>query len=314
MNEKNLVICDKEARYAKGLGDNISERKEFAFKVYACTSANSVHCFLDSHKIDVLLIDEGFTREEREAFHAEQVFVLTKEICKDLGDEEIEIFKYQCADAILAEVIDTYLRKSNVTILKKIKKQSKKMIAVYSPIHRIGKTTFAFAMGKELAEKQKTLYLNLEGYSAFEGEEKDLGELLYYVRQEPDSLGTRISMMVRKQEELDYIIPMQMITDLKEITVNEWKNLLQRILEESIYENVVLDLGDSVDGVFDILRLCDGVYMPVLEDRISHQKVCRFEETMSRMGFEDVLQKITKFIVPGDMEEYARKLVREERV
>ena len=59
MNEKTLVICDKEARYAKGLGDNISERKEMAFKVYACTSAESVRCFLDSHKIDVLLIDEG---------------------------------------------------------------------------------------------------------------------------------------------------------------------------------------------------------------------------------------------------------------
>ena len=47
MNEKNLVICDKEARYAKGLGDNISERNEMAFKVYACTSAESVRCFLD---------------------------------------------------------------------------------------------------------------------------------------------------------------------------------------------------------------------------------------------------------------------------
>ena len=42
VNEKTLVICDKEARYAKGLGDYFSERKEFAFKVYACTSAESV--------------------------------------------------------------------------------------------------------------------------------------------------------------------------------------------------------------------------------------------------------------------------------
>lgn len=314
MNGKNLVICDKEARYAKGLGDNISERRELTFKVYACTSAESVYCFLDSHKIDVLIIDEGFTREERENFHAEQVFVLTKEACKDLGDNEIEIFKYQCADAILAEVIDTYLRKSNVTILKKVKKQSKKMIAVYSPIHRIGKTTFAFTMGKELAEKRKTLFLNLEGYSAIPSDGKDLGELLYYVRQEPESLGTRLSMMVKKHGTLDYIVPMQMITDLKEISVNEWKTLLQRILEESIYEVVVLDLGDCVDGVFEILQLCDRVYMPVLEDEISHQKVCRYEETMLRLGLEEILQSTTKFMVPGDMEEYAKKLVREERV
>ena len=314
MNEKNLVICDKEARYAKGLGDNISERNEMAFKVYACTSAESVRCFLDSHKIDLMLIDEGFTHEERENFHAEQVFVLTKDICKDLGEEEVEIFKYQSADAILAEVIDTYLRKSNVTILKKVKKQSKKMIAVYSPIHRIGKTTFAFAMGKELAEQQKTLYLNLEGYSAFVEEGKNLGELLYYVRQEPECLGTRLCMIIKKQEALDYVVPIQMMNDLKEISVNEWKNLLQRILEESIYENLVLDLGDCVDDVFEILRLCDWVYMPVLDDEISHQKVCRYEECIMRIGYGDILQKTSKFIAVEDMEEYARKLVREERV
>ena len=187
------------------------------------------------------------------------------------------------------------------------------MIAVYSPIHRIGKTTFAFEMGKELAEKQKTLYLNLEGYSALMGEGKNLGELLYYVHQEPECLGTRLCMMIKKQDALDYIVPIQMMNDLKEISVNEWKNLLQKILEESIYENVVLDLGDCVDGVFEILRLCDWVYMPVLEDGISHQKVCRYEETILRIGYGDILQKTTKFIVPDDMEEYARKLVREER-
>jgi hypothetical protein len=308
------VICDKEARYAKGLGDNISERRELAFKVYACTSSESVHCFLESRKIDVLLIDEGFTHEERENFHAGQVFVLTKEACKDLGDNEFEISKYQSADAILAEVIDTYLRKSKVTILKKIKKQSKKMIAVYSPIHRIGKTTLAFTMGKELAEKRKTLYLNLEGYSVLQSDGKDLGELLYYLRQEPESLGTRLSVMVQKQGALDYVAPMQMITDLKEITVNEWKTLLQRILEESVYEFVILDLSDCVDGVFEILQLCDRVYMPVLEEEISHQKVCRYEETILRLGLEEILQKTTKFIVPGDMEEYAKKLVGEEGV
>ena len=314
MNEKNLVICDKEARYAKGLGDNISERKELTFKVYTCTSAESVHCFLESHKINVLLIDEVFPYEERRGFHAEQVFVLTKENCKDLDSEEVEIFKYQCADAILAEVIETYLRKSDVTILKKIKKQSKKLFAVYSPIHRIGKTTFATAFSKELAREKKTLYLSLEGYSAVQGEERNLGELMYYVRQEPEELGTRLSMIVKKQEPLEFISPMTMITDLKEITVNEWRNLFQRILEESIYENVVLDLDDCVDGLFEILQLCDWVYMPVLEDEVSHQKVSRYVEELTRLQFDDILQKTTRFLAADDMEEYAKKLVREEKL
>ena len=72
MNEKTLVICDKEARYAKGLGDNLSERNEFAFKVYAFTDGQHVLDFVSTHKIDVLLVDESFTQEERKCFQAEQ--------------------------------------------------------------------------------------------------------------------------------------------------------------------------------------------------------------------------------------------------
>ncbi len=313
MNEKTLVICDKEARYAKGLGDNLSERNEFAFKVYTFTDSEHVGDFIEKHKIDVLLIDEVFTQEERKRFQAEQNFVLTKESCKDLDENEVEIFKFQCADAILAEVLETYLRKSNVTILKKFKKQSKKILAVYSPIHRVGKTTFAMALCRELAKEKKTLYLNLEGYSGLREEEKNLGDLLYYLGQEQEDLATRLSMLMRKRESLEYIAPMPMITDLKEITVNEWKQLLQRILEDSVYENVVLDLDECVDGFFEILQLCDWVYMPILEEETSHRKVCGFEETVRRLKKDEILRKTTRFIAKENMEEYARKIVKEEQ-
>ncbi len=313
MNEKTLVICDKEARYAKGLGDNLSERSEFMFKVYAFTDLQYVDSFLEKHKVNLLLIDDSFTQEERKHFQAEQIFVLTKGSCKDLDENEVEIFKYQCTESILAEVLDTYLRKSNVTILKKFKKQSKKIIAVYSPIHRIGKTTFAMALSREFSKEKKTLYLNLEGYSGLREEEKNLGDLFYYLRQEQEELGTRLSMLVRKQESVEYIAPMPMITDLKDISVNEWKQLFQRILDESVYENVVLDLDECVDGLFEILQLCDWVYMPIIEEEISHRKACGFEESLMRLHMEEILKKTTRFIATDNMEAYARKVVKEEQ-
>ena len=312
MNEKTLVICDKEARYAKGLGDNISERNEFAFKVYACTSAESVLCFLDSHAIDILIIDETFEREERSLFGAGTTFVLTKGSCKDLQENEVELFKYQNADAILAEVVESYLRKSNVTILKNIKKQSKKMIAVYSPVHRIGKSTFAAALSKELAKEKKTLYLCLECYPVLCKEGKNLGDLMYYARQEQDESGSRLASMVRLKDGLEYLLPIPMITDLKEVSFQEWKSLFEKILEESVYENLVLDLDDSVNGLFEILQLCDWIYTPVLDDEMGNQKLMRYEADLQVLGFGSVLDKSTRFIVQEDMAGYARKIIREE--
>ncbi len=317
MNEKNLVVCDKELRYADGLGKNISTRSEFSLRVYICTSLASVMRLREERDIHILIVDDAFCYEERAEMKAEQTFVLTKEVCQDLGKKEKEIYKFQSADRILAIVFETYCERSGNRILKTIKKQKRKLIAVYSPIHRVGKTSFAISLGKELAKIGKTLYLNMEEYADVgerfvKAEGRNLADLLYYMRQEGGDAALRVSTMVRQMENLDYIPPFLLSTDLKQVSLEEWKNLLQLILEETIYETIILDLGESIQGLTEILQFCDTIYMPVLEDDISKCKVQCFHEGLQQMRLEGLEDKIQEFIAADDMETYARKLIRED--
>lgn len=317
MSEKNLVVCDKELRYADGLGKNISTRSEFALRVYICTNLASVMRLRKERDIHILIVDEAFSYEERAEMKAEQTFVLTKEVCQDLGEKEKEIYKFQSADRILAIVFETYCERSGNSILKTIKKQKRKLIAVYSPIHRVGKTSFAISLGKELAKMGKTLYLNLEEYADVgerfvKAEGRNLADLLYYMRQESNDAALRVSTMAQQMENLDYIPPFLLSADLKQVSLEEWKNLLQLILEETMYETVILDLGESLQGLTEILQFCDTIYMPVLEDEISQCKVQRFHEGLQQMQLEGLEDKIQEFTAADNMETYARKLIREE--
>lgn len=244
MNEKNLVICDREFRYANGLGENVLERSELALRVYTCTSLESVLHYQESRKIHILIIDEKFVSMKRKQIEAEQTFVLTKDFCVDLQSNEKEVLKYQSADQILSEVFESYYEKTSSSILKSVRKKKHTLIAVYSPIHRVGKTAFAIALGKELAKKEKTLYLNMEEYADAGGrmmlaEGRNLGDLLYYMRQEKGNFALRLSNTVGKMEELDYVPPILNSTDLKEISLEEWKIFLEQILQESMYETIV---------------------------------------------------------------------------
>lgn len=316
MNEKNLVICDREFRYANGLGENISKRSELALRVSTCTCLESVMQFLEGREIHILIIDEDFAYEERSKMKAEQTFVLTKESCRDLGYEEKEIYKFQSADQILAEVFEVYYDKTKLSILKSVKKPKQRIFGVYSPIHRVGKTTFAIALGKELAKKEKTLYLNLEEYPDVEGrfmraDGRNLGDLLYYMRQENQNIAMRLSAIIGRLEELYYVPPILMSSDLKEVPFEDWQNLLG-ILNESIYENIVLDISESVQGLPGLLQMCDRIYMPVLEDAVSKKKLALFEENLQALRLTEVLRKTHQFIALEDMEAYAKKLVREE--
>ena len=317
MEEKNLVVCAKELRYVTGLGENISLRTEFALKVHICTSVSSVMQFRQKQKLHILIIDEEFLYEERQMLDAEQTFVLTKDGCKDLGEKEKEIYKFQSADKILSEVFEAYCGQSENSLLKRKNKQEKMLIAVYSPIHRIGKTAFAIALGKELAKTGRTLYLNLEEYADVEGrfiraEGKNLSDLLYFMRQEEDT-ALRVSTMIAHMGDLEYIPPFLNGEDLREISSEEWQNLLSFLLDETIYENVILDLGEGIQGLLKILKFCDKVYMPILEDEISRKKVYRFEEMLRQIGIGWLEQKIYQFVATENMDVCVKKVI-EERV
>lgn len=170
------------------------------------------------------------------------------------------------------------------------------LIGVYSPVHRIGKTRFALELGREMAKKEPVLYLNLEEYAGGSYYFPDqtgqtLADLLYYSRQEKGNLGLRISTMAGQDGALDYILPMPYVQDMQGISGEEWLGLFGQILENCIYQKVILDLGDSVDGLFQILEACHTVYTPYIEDGAARAKLNQYAENLRKTGREQVLER-----------------------
>ncbi len=315
MSDKNVVICDREIRYANGLGENIAEREDLAVKVYVCSSFEHVLELEQVKKIHIFIVDEEITYAQRTQIGANQVFVLARGKVADLGEEEWAIGKYQCADEIIRQVFEFYVDRTKENVMRCMNKERARMVAVYSPIHRVGKTTFALALGRECARKKKVLYLNLEEYAGMEVSQDtnmNLGDLLYYLRQGNGNLGIRLQAAVKEQEGLDVVPPIPIVLDLKEITWEEWEALITQLLENSLYEMVVLDVGESVQGLFPLLELCDRVYMPVLEDEISRRKVKQYQDNVEQLKLEKLKRITYQFVMPQNPEGFARILMKEE--
>ncbi len=173
------------------------------------------------------------------------------------------------------------------------------LIGIYSPIHRIGKTRFAIRMGEKIAEQVPVLYLNLEGYSGGEHyfeyrDGQDLGDLLYCLRQERADYGLKISTMAGQSRGMDYIMPMKNELDLRAVKREEWLRLFEIILEKCVYETVLLDLGDCIDGLYDILGRCDRVYTPYIRDSTALAKLEQYEENLRITGNEAILRHTVK--------------------
>ncbi len=319
MSEKNIVICDREVKYAENLMENIMERKEFAVKVYVCSTWENVKILSKEKSIDILVVDEAYAKIDRSGVDAEQIFVLTTGNYKNVHQEEKCVYKYQCVDQILSEILETYFERTKENMMKSVKKESVQILAVYSPIHRTGKTSFAIALGKELAKFKKVLYLNMEEYFGYGGmfEQKDsgnLGDALYYTKQENSNFGLRLRLLVKTIDELNYIPPMPVSLDLKDILWEEWEVLIKQIVQESVYEVILLDIGESVQGLFKMLDLSDRIYMPILEDGISQGKLQQYEENLQKLQMERLTEKTHTFIGLKDIENYVRRLVKEDNL
>ena len=96
---------------------------------------------------------------------------------------------------------------------------------------------------------------------------------------------------MKHEEAVDYLVPIEMYQDLKSVTEEEWKQLLTEIAEKSIYETVVLDIGDAIRGTYGILELCSCIYTPIVQEETAQRKLEQYRHNLTAMGLDCVLER-----------------------
>lgn len=298
MSSKNLVICDREAEYAARLADYLKGRKELALQVKLCSSPEQIEIIRKEIPVDVLLADEEIPFTEGELTGIPKVIRLSAAFV-EAENPVCRIFRYQSGSDIYTRLIEALAEGGMGELWNVRKKERGKLIGIYSPVHRIGQTAFALGKGIELAKTSNVLYINLETYAGIGGyfpEEKkrNLSMLLYYAKQETGNPGLLITTLVKQMEGVDYIPPVIFPEDIRTVTASEWMWLFSEILNHSIYDVLILDLGDCVQGLFDILKTCDVVYMPTADDRLAVSKIYQYEEVLCRQGYGEVWERMIR--------------------
>lgn len=300
MESKNLVICDSETKFASAFAQYLTRQKELAVRVRTCSDLSYVLAIQEKENIDFLFISSEYPKDSRKQVKAGLVFVIASEREVALENREVSIYKYQPGDQILAEMICQCSMSGDEkqVFLKTSGKKNCKVIAVYSPVRRIGKTTYALRLGRKLAKDANVLYLGMETYGGEGGHfpegTQTLADVLYYARQEQSNLGMVLTTIVRHLDELDYIAPIPVSEDIKEITADEWIGMLQKIMEQSIYEIVVLDMDEGIRDIYRLLRVCNEIHMLTIDEPVAEAKIAQFETELELLGYEDVRRKIIR--------------------
>ena len=317
MDVKVLAICDAEKQYAVKLMEAFCERKNLGFQVHAFSDVVELEQFAARNQMEILLITGRLMSESLHHFNIGKIILLSDgEIYEEFSDYE-SIYKYQSADHILKEVLCYYAEYARPVTGMCYGKKEFEVHGVYSPIGRCGKSSLAGALAGKFGKSKKTLLLDLQSFSACPeqlGEEElwDLADIIYFLRQGKKTFLYKLGSIVRSRDTFDYILPMKTPADLRSVTLAEWTELLEKLATDSDYQMIVLDFGNDVCGLFQLLSQCTKVYMPILPDADSKRKVGNFEWILKDENFEKVLDSMEKVVLPAGVEKMSVKTFMEE--
>ncbi len=302
MTGKTLLICTPEKDYARRLAELIAGRKEYMFSVHFCDTAADAYALSQERDIDYLLIDGSYPADERHAPRAARRFVLTGHPDQKAEEGETALFKYRSGTEILKELADCCVDDRELLMRKQAR--SARLVGFYSPVGRTGQTALALAAGKILAESDSVLYLNLCAYARGRlpdtGEAGSLDELVYYIRQDAPNISIRLRKMTGRLEGMDYLEPAAMRDDLTEVDRDEWLTMLDALEEQAGYGVILLDLGECVNGVTEILKRCSHVFMPVLPGPLCEAKTEAFLKELKTAGETALIRTIRRVHMEED--------------
>ena len=304
MKNTRLWIADPLVSYVEAFTEYVSLKKSHLFQVRACTDQEQLKRMLDEEETEILLITAKWYEAYREKLQGKCVVLLSEGSLPRKLAGDPSVYKYQSAENILREVMYYYSEQDGRELCPAGMKRENQVIGVYSPVDELSKNAFALTLGQIVGEKKHVLYLNLEecpGLNDLMGDHHwNMADLIYFLRQNKSNFLYRLNSMVQKCGSMDYIPACESYVDFCQITVKEWGKLLHLIRSQSTYDVVILDMGTSAGHALEILRQCDGIYVPVKQDLISKGKVDQWERYVQILDGMDILELAQKLELPPD--------------
>lgn len=297
-----LVLCDSEEEYVLMMGEYLRKQKQLPWKVRTYTRVESLLAEEEQGQVTILVVSESIYTGELERIRPKKTVILNESgIVKE--EKLCNINKYQPAEEVLKALLELYIETAKVPVTHLQEKSSCRFIGIYSPIRRCMQTRFALTMGQLLSRKARVLYLNFEHYAGDTellemDQARDLSDILYFMMADKDKFALHMQVVLKQKGEMDYIPPMKSGQNLLTISGEEWLKFMKKLDELGQYDYILMDLCDSMQGLFDILRKCHRIYTITQKDRIARSKVNQYEHLLQVYSYEDILEKTCKCNLP----------------
>lgn len=273
------LLCEDED-YGRSLQNYFTSKAEHYFLTVLFTNESEVIKYLEDSTIDLLVSDMNIKLDSIKTVYLEE-----RRAEGEVSLDNEKIYRYQKASDILKYVYKC-LREDVDNVSKTI--EAVKMLAVYSPVGRSGKTSLAHALC-ENNYLEKNIYIGMELFGECE-DSWGMDSLIYHLKQRDDNIVGIINDNIATNNHYGIIGSAHVYTDVLELNYQDMMWLVEKLKGMVGYSKIVFDIDVLSD--LRILELFDEIYMPILKEY--QYKVDRFEDVLDRLELSKVKERIKK--------------------
>ena len=315
MTRPLLTLCDLDETYCGRLYEYLKENLKLKFKIEAFTSVDILVDFARKNTASLLIVSESALMELRKIAGTEHFknilildedFVGVKEEESSFGEQNIaHTTKYQKAGKIVDTIVDFCAEKAESFdgLTAGFNSDKGKVIGLFSPISKCGQTSLTLKMGEILSSYGRTIMLSFDSFSSLPkilNVESDgcITDLMYYSEGDKNKFCIYLEKIKKTVGNLDVIMPARTAMQIRDISAESLKMLIDLLVQEAGYEYVLLDLSEYPEGFFDILKLCDKLLTITRQTGADSYRIEMYEDVLRQNGYEDIFASTIKISLP----------------
>lgn len=323
-----VAMYEENGNYARKLAEYVSRKESVPFELQFFSDADKLSSYLQTHKPEYLVLSENDAAQQFHNYTAGDLMYLSEQKTDKKNNKKNEIYKYQATENVLHQLISKMNCKEGHAEAGGLGEAD--IYGVYSPIGRCGKTMLALLLGDALAKDRSVLYMSFDEFGGAEGvvgeHQYTMSDVIFCYRQ--GKLAERLREMTVSWHHVDLVTGVSCPEDLQLIKGEEWRSILQLILNACEYDAIILDLGCQLWVAQEVFAFCSRIFVPMLDRRDATQQIQRFDAWLERDDKKIYQPRIQKVQVPykenglnmeaqleyalwGDAGDYVRGLIRQ---
>ncbi len=290
-----IGVVDWEQEYVKSLVRYLQKYSNGKWVVSGFTSEQDLLRDRGKKMLDILVgTDKEMLKQIGNGISEIQLW-LTPVKCnlEKIEDQGYVAYRFQSAAEIgkcIERIISDYKKNTDTDLT---------WVAMYSPVGRCGKTTFALEITR-LETFGRWIYFGLEDYSTFADSAQEntslTDEFLYYWKERREEKVLQII-----EQTAGFIATGSSLLDVKNVTIEDVR-WIKKLLTKSQYKGILFDIGSGVLQDLHIFQEFDVVIVPYLCEKSALTKKNGFKNLLEQQEMKEELKRFW-FVNMSDQKE-----------